>query len=291
MKIFTEIKNSIYNKKYYNTTVLNQSLRTSIKYLAKLSLLVAIIGVVIFAISIPFLSSTIKKSASSFVSSYPDDLVVSIKDGNASVNRTEPYMVKVPNDLINTDNSNSLKIENLVTINTTEPFTIDKFHQYSTLSLLTKKELVLMQSNKGEVKVMSLSDLGNIELTKTYVLEKEVLLNKILPWIMAILIPVLYVGMSLGIFIGTIIILFFYAAIVWFVLKIKGIKVSYKKAYQIALHASTLLIIFGAFSSFFSLLNNSFVRSLILIIIIYLNFDNFLDATKKEESKIVREIE
>jgi len=283
MKIFTEIKNSIYNKEYYSGTVLVQPLRKSIKYLAKLSSLVAIIGVIIFSFFIPKFISIIKNSAASFVADYPNDLVVSIKDGSATINKTEPYMVKVPSGLIDNKNLNSFKIDNLVTINTTEPFTIDKFRQYSTLSLLTKKELVLMQSDKGEVRIMPLSDLGNIEITKALVVEKETLMNKMLPWIMAILIPILYIGISIGLFVGTIIILFFYAAIVWAVLKIKGIKVSYKKAYQVALHASTVLIILGAFSQFLGGFNNFSVRSLILIIIVYLNFDNSSNLVKSEE--------
>ncbi len=282
MKIFTQIKNSVYNKEYYSNIVLNQSLRESVKYLAKLSLLIALLGVIIFAFSIPSLSNQIKKGVYSFVAEYPDDLIVSIKDGNATVNQPEPYLYKIPDNLINSNDAQSLKIDNLVTINTSLPFSLDKFKEYSTFSLITKKELVLMQSEKGQVRIMPLSDLGNLEITKAWVLDKEGIFTKILPWIMAILIPLVYIATFMGIFIGTIIILFFYAAITWALLRTKGINANYMKSYQVSLHAITILLIIGVFSKFLGPLDNFFVRAVILMAIVYFNFDNNSNLIKTE---------
>ena len=51
---------------------------------------------------------------SSFAADYPEDLVISIKDGNANINKTEPYIVKVPENLIDLKDSAPLKIDNLL---------------------------------------------------------------------------------------------------------------------------------------------------------------------------------
>ena len=53
MSIFTQIKNSIYNKEYYKSVVLTESIRDSVRYLAKLTLWLALLASVMFAFSIP----------------------------------------------------------------------------------------------------------------------------------------------------------------------------------------------------------------------------------------------
>lgn len=273
MKIFTQIKNSIYNKEYYNTVVLNETLGKSIKYLAKLSLVVAFIGVLVFSFSIPKLKSEIKKGIATFAERYPNDLVVSINNGIAQINKPEPYIVKLPENLLNKDDTKSLKIDNLITVNTGESFNLDKFREYSTLSLLTKKELVMMQSEKGDVSILPLSNMGNVEITKAFVLEKEAWAYKALPWAMTALVPLIYPFIFLGIFISTLISLFFYAAIVWVILKSKKVKVNYLLSYQVALHAVTPILIIGAFGIYLAPLNSMFIRTVILIAIVYFNFN------------------
>jgi hypothetical protein len=283
MKIFTQIKNSIYNKEYYNTTVLNQPLRTSVKYLAKLTLLVSLLGIIIFSFSIPTINKEIKKSVSSFVVNYPEDLIVSINNGIATINREEPYIVKMPESLIESNGSKPLNIDNLLIINTLEPFSSDKFKADSTLFLLTKTDIVSIKNESGEINILPLSEFDNIEINKNFVLDKEILVYKILPWVMASIIPLGFMGIFIGIFAGTLVILFFHAVLVLIILKIKGIKIDYKKSYQIALHASTLLLIIGIFNSYLGPLNNIFVKFLILSIIVYINFDKNSNLIIKED--------
>ncbi|MCX6754420.1 MAG: DUF1189 family protein [Candidatus Nomurabacteria bacterium] len=283
MKIFKQIKSSIYDKHYYKNIVLNETFKESLKYLLKLSLVVALLGVIVFSFSVPAISKTIKRGVSSFVAGYPDDLAVSIKDGHATVNKPEPYVVKMPDNLINSNDLKALEINNLIAINTKEPFNINKFHSYSAVSLLTNTELVLIQAERGAVKILPLSNMGNIEITKTLVLEKEIYINKILPWIMAFMVPFVYIILFIVIFISTIMLLFFYAVTVWVLLKLKGIKLSYLKSYQVAIHASTTILIFGVFSSFFGSLNNSLLNILILITVVHINFDTDSNLTKEEE--------
>lgn len=291
MKIYTQIKNSIFNKDYYNNVVLNESFKSSLKYLAKLSLLVALFGIIIFSFFIPKITKEIKKEVSSFSSNYPEDLVVSVKNGEATINRTEPFVVKMPASFIESEDYKSLKIDNILTINTAEPFNIEKFREYSTISLLTKKELIVMQTERGDVNILPLSNLGDVEINKTLVLEKEILINKILPWVMAFMLPIGYMLIFIGLFMGTIIINFFYAVIVWALLKIKGIHLSYIKSYQVSIHAVTILLIFGMFSRFLGPLDNALTRALILAFIIYLNFDNKSNLIKTKEAEEVENTE
>lgn len=287
MNIFIQIKNSIYNKEYYQSTVLNQSLRESIKYLAKLCLLLALLGSIIFAFSLPKLFLNAKNTLTSIAVDYPDDLVVSLKGGNVSINRPEPYIVKMPSNLTKINDSQSAKIDNLIVVNTTEPFNLDKFKEYSTFSLLTKSEFISMQNNNGEIKILSLSKFGNMEITKTWILEKEVMIKKILPWLIFLIIPVVYGGMFVGIFIGTLGILFLSAVIVWIISKIKKMNLSYKKSYQVALYASTILLILSIFYRYLEFLNYLFIKLLIFIIIVLINFIDYPVLVKSKEPIVV----
>jgi len=279
MNIFTQIKNSVYNKEYYQSTVLNQPLGVSIKYLMKLSLLLALVGSIIFSISLPHLFSSAKSTVTSLATDYPEDLIVTFKDGNASINKPEPYFVKIPDSLREIDDSKQLnvenRIENLIVINTTEAFSINKFKEYNTASLLTKTELISMQSNNGEIKITPISKLGNVEITKSWILDKESIFMKALPWIVSLIIPVIFVGISIGIFVGTLMMLLFSALIVWIILKIKKVNISYKKSYQVALHASTIILIISIFGKYLGPFNNFSVNLLIFVVIIIINFSGY----------------
>lgn len=284
MNIFIQIKNSVYNKEYYKSVVSTESFGQSLKYLVKVCLLISLLGVVIMTCFIPSVSNKIKSGMSSALASYPDGLVVSIKDGNASVNQPEPYLVKMPASMTNTSDPNAIKIVNILTINTSEPFNLDKFKEYSTISLLTKKELVVIDGNKGEMKILPLSSFGNVEINKAWLFDKEAYLIKIIPGLAIFVLAMAFIGIFVVGLIGTLIILLFSAFIAWIILKIKGIKVSYKKSYQIALHASTLILIISVFGKLFKPLDNIWIKIIILIVIVSLNFDKIstLVKTKNE---------
>ncbi|HAE36392.1 MAG: hypothetical protein UR85_C0001G0013 [Candidatus Nomurabacteria bacterium GW2011_GWF2_35_66] len=289
MNIFIQIKNSIYNKEYYKTTVLEEPLRQSIKYLAKLSLLIAFLLSVIFLASMPFMIKAIKTNLTSFTETgYPDGLVVSIKNGSASVNQPEPYFIKVPDSIKSDLSSSSTKIENLMVINTSEPFSLDKFKEYATFSYLTKNEVVMMGEN-NEIKIISLSKFGNADITKPWILEKQALLYKLLPVILIFLVLMAFIFIFIFEFIGSLVILLLYALVVWGLMSIKGIKLTYGRSYQIAIHAITLVVFIGLIGQFIKPLNNFFVKLLILIIIVYLNFEKVSTLIKTEEQTVIRE--
>ena len=271
MSIFTQIKNSIYNKDYYKNVVLNETPKESIKYLAKLVLLVALLATIMFAFILPPIFKIVKIGVSSVATNYPDELVLSIKNGEASINQPEPYIIKTPSYLINLNKSEKPLPENLVVINTTEPFDLNIFRESKTSSLMTKTEIAFIQPDNDEMRILPLYKFGNIEINKNWILNKQSLIVELLPWVMIMSIPVIYIGVFVGIFVGMLIALFLYALIVFLIFKIKKLDVSYKKSYQVALHASTLIIFLSLFTTTLGSMG-FFMRMIILIVIIFLNF-------------------
>ncbi len=278
MNIFTKIKNSIYNKDYYKSTVLTESFGESIKYVIQVALVFALFASVIFAFLTPKILNSIKQMVSSVVVGYPEDLVVSIKDGNATVNRPEPYFIKVKESFAG-DGS----IENMMVINTTESFDSLKFKEYKTFSLLTKNEIVVIAEN-GEIKILPLANFGNIEISKSWIIEKQDWLFKSLPWFMVGMFFLLYIGIFFLEFIVAMVTLLLYALITWLILKIKKIDVSYGRAYQIAAHAGTIIMFFVIIGQYFKPLNNIFLKLAILAFIVYLNFDR-VNSTLNEDKE------
>lgn len=281
MNIFKQIKNSVYNKEYYQNTVLTESFGSSIKYLLKISVIIAFAFAIVFGVASPFISKGLKNGLHEAVGQYPSDLTISVNNGNATINQPEPYFIKISNSIKDLNNSSdqTKNVENLIVVNTSEPFSLDKFKSYKTLALLTKNEVVMM-SNNGEIKIEKLSVFGNVEITKTWLENKEGKAHRIMPWALIGMTILVFGGMFVIEFLGSLIVMLLYALIAWGLLKLKGINISYGKAYQVAIHVSTLVLLFGVFTRGW---NGLALKVIILIIIVYFNFDNVVKLEPKKE--------
>ncbi len=285
MKIFKQIKNSIYNKEYYKNTVLKEDVGASFKYLLKLSLIVAVAFAVFFAVASPFINKNFKKGVNEIIKSYPVDLKLTLNNGIASINQPEPYFIQIPNSFKELDNSKyknkdkKIEVDNFIVINTTEPFSLDKFKSYKTLALMTKNEIILM-SDTGGVKVENLSIFGNVEITKEWLQNKVNEVNKTLPWLLIGLTVLVFIGMFVIQLVVSLFSLLIYALIVWGLLKLKGIKVTYGRAYQVAIHTSTIILLFAIFSTGW---DSFLLKVVILVIITYFNFDNIVKLEEEKE--------
>ena len=269
MKIFTQIKNSIYNREYYKSTVMTETFGQSLKYLVKVCVLIAIIGSLVLTGVLPFFNNQIKSGLVSVVENYPTDLKITIANGQASINQPVPYIYKMPASAT----KNELKYDNLIVIDTGESFSVDKYKNYSTYVLLSKTEIVYPENNKSGLKITSLSDFGNVEITQDWLRAKQDIIMKYFPVALPIIFILLFIGFFLFNFIGELIILILYALIIWLVLSLKGIKTSYQRAYQVSIHAVTLILILFIVSFAVNAFDNFFVKILVLVIVVIVNFD------------------
>jgi hypothetical protein len=275
MNIFLQIKNSIYNQDYYKNVVLNESLKQSIKYILKLSLILVLVLLIIFSFKIPGLITQGEKLVSTMARDFPEDLIISIKAGEVSINQPEPYVFGMPDYLQNDETTSLASNElNLLVINTTEDYSIDKFNEYQTLFLLAEKEIVAKKDD-NRLEVFSLTKVKNVDIDKNWILEKESLfINKFLPWATALAIPFLYIALFIGFSLGALFLALWYALVVLLIFKLKKINLPYKKCYQIALHASTIVLILSLLNAYVPFFSNVIVKTFLLVIIILLNFQD-----------------
>ena len=240
----------------------------SLKYLVKICALIAIIGALVLTGVLPFFKNQIKSGLTSVVESYPADLKITIANGEARINQPVPYIYKMP---ASTDNK--LKYENLFVIDTDESFGIDKYNKYSTYVLLSKTEIVYPENNTKSLKITSLSDFGNVEINQDWLRSKQEMIMKYFVVALPVILIFLFIGFFLFNFIGELIILLLYALITWLVLRMKGINTSYQRAYQVSVHAVTLILILFIVSFAISAFDNFFVKILVLVIVVIVNFD------------------
>lgn len=277
MKLCKNIKSSIYNPSYYSE-ILNKPFSYSLKYFLSLACLVALIATIAFSFStLPKINKFINETGSKALSYYPDDLEVTVKSGKVSTNVSEPYFIKIPDELKNSDrgtvtNPAAGEIENLLVIDTKNPATIDLFSGYKTSTLLSYDSFAYYDN--GAVKIQPLRQEFNGVVTKPKV---SAALNKIMPYVRILpfaLIPIIFIGLLIGSIFKYLIYLIFAAVIIWIMFKAMKKNLGYGKSYQIGLHAMTLGVILEVtVFRFYPNLEFPFLFTFLMLVVFWANFN------------------
>ena len=273
MKIFKEIKQNIYDRSYYKD-VPNETFGRSLKYIIKLSLVAGLVSLIIFAIVSRNLPSLVRTEVTKLVNQYPEELVVNITDGEVSTNQEEPYKIPIANDTKEFMSTTSADGEyaNVIVIDTKNEFSLTNLKEYATFAMLTKGELVVRDMDTGEIRIFPLNEVKELEITKPWLLENTSKVLKALPVIIIVLIPFIYLAFSLFFFVGTMIANLFFALLIWLISRIKKLGLTYKKSYQLGLHASTVYVAINIISMFVPIINDFVIKTLAVILIIWINF-------------------
>ena len=270
MKILHEIKNSIYNPEYYKSLPAGKSMRSSIKYLAKLSLLVSLVSVILICILFASFPGKLKEWVRAVGETYPADLVITVKDGMASSNKAEPYIIPLKTITL-PEEAGAPAYSNLLVVDTSKSFSVEEFMGHSTILMVTKTEIVT-RGNNDKIELRPLPKFSSLVITKSWVSEKEALIGKFLPIIMIALCVFSLLGFFMINFTGSLIILIFYGFLVWLMGKMMKVELSYKNSYKIGIHATTLLILLSLVHPYIPFLNNFFVKMVIFLCVAYANF-------------------
>lgn len=249
MSFLQSVGKSIYSPEFYKE-LFGRPFSFSLKYFYSLAAVLAIVLAAIFSFKIiPIAQSFFQSIGPEVLNYYPAELVITIKNGQASTNVKEPYFLKMPQGFIPKEGKYKYNLEeieprtdleNLLVIDTATPFTLEGFHNYKTAVLLMRDN-VAYYSDKGEIKIQSLKGVPDITINKS-------LVSGLVGKISSLLI---FVGplIAIGTFLIAMIVLsfelvylLFGAFLIWGLMKIRKISGGYPKAYQIGIHAMTLPI-------------------------------------------------
>ncbi len=273
MKIFKEIKSNIYDREYYKA-IPSETFGKSLKYIIKLSFIAGLVSLIIFAIVSRDLPSIIKKEVTNLVNQYPEELVVTVTNGEASTNQEEPYMIPMASgtkEFIDTPSPDD-DYTNVLVIDTKNEFSLGKLKEYATFAMLTKEEIVVRNMDTGEIRIFPLGDIESLEINKSWLLENTSKVLKAMPVILIVIVPFIYLAFSLFFFVGTMIANLFFALLIWLISRIKKLGLTYKTSYQLGLHASTAYVGLNILAMFIPIVNDFVIKTLAVILVIWINF-------------------
>lgn len=279
IKFFFDIIVKSLTKFEYYKEIAKAKFSFSLKYLFFLFYITSLIGSLAFAGSLAVLvAPKIPEFVASFESKansiYPSGLVVNIKDGNLSTNQKEPYFV------------DTLKMfdlgedyDHVLTIDTKADESMIK--DYKTFVLITKNSFVSIK-DKNSYQVSPIDE--SITMTIDEKSYKD-LVAQITPYLkyvqggfIALIVLSIFVlpilGASFGL-IGQLIYLLIFTSIFFIVVKFMKKKITFKKLFQLAIHASTLPILLGLIVSSIGISMPFLLGSAILFVFMILVINQF----------------
>jgi hypothetical protein len=231
----------------YYVDILKAPFSFSLKYFLVFSLLAAIVVTAVIALPIHAPVTTFMGEIPGLVvKAFPDELELTIRNGELSTNVKEPYAMPIS---AVTGVANSEQFKNLVVIDTSGK--VDDFYRYDTLALATKKFFVTYSDN--EMKLYPVQDMGNAVITKGSVQNIVGALSPYLKYVFPALATMIFVGVLVGVPLLSLFYLLLFSLVGLVVFKIVRLPHGYGKAYQVGLHlitvTSTLMFIHARIGS------------------------------------------
>lgn len=272
MVFLDNVKNSIYGPEFYDE-LQSKPISFSFKYFYALASILAVIGTAQFSFQvIPGLTTFLSGLGTEIVNSYPSELVLIIKDGQASSNVAEPYFIKTPESMRKENYRNFPAPDNSVVIDTKNQFTEESFAQHNTFAVLTKTSLAFRKDNEG-IEIYSLNEMPDLTINSASVAS---FVGKIQPFVKftwPFFVLASFAGFLLSISVELIYLLFA-ALLIWLVAKIKKFPLGYKKSYQAGLHIITFPLLFGVASSLLNIhVPIPFFETILLVVVALINFE------------------
>lgn len=246
---FFVLKNSLTKPIYYRS-VLKAPISFSIKFLYSFVVFILFIQVSFFSVQAAFLLpqlpeaiTVIEKRLNSL---YPQNLVITVTDGNVRTNVKEPVFIDFPE-------IKDAKYDHFITIDTNSSH--EDYSELKTFFLVTKKEVVYPESTLDGSRYQS-APLERIENTTVTRHDYDLLLGDALPFLTSLpqnapyylLLGVFVIPLVAGVFqtVGYLIQLLILSFMTWAIAQLFGISLSYKKAFQLGLHAiaAPILLLF-----------------------------------------------
>ncbi len=238
-------KKSLSSIGYYKEVVVNK-FSFSLKYFLSLAILSALIVTVTVSIkTYPQITKTIDEMMSKVKEIYPQELVISTKGNEWSINVPEPLVIPFPDvDALENIPADATQPEtqsipeNLIVLN--HAGTVEDFENMKTLILVNEKNILIKEANNYSV--YPIENLPEAQIDKAKFVGmvdglKE--FTKFLPYIISVLV---FVGIVFYYLIFRLIYLFIAGFMTWLITFAFGSKLTYVQNLQVCLHALTLPI-------------------------------------------------
>jgi hypothetical protein len=274
------MKECVVSKEFYVRAV-GEDAYQPIKYFAFFIGIISFLStVVLIVMFISFLRTThsIADLENYITQLYPEELVLTWKNGIVSSNVSEPYAIPFPEEWLPEDErfDNAYPVKNLIVINTQDSVDPADFKRFDTMVILGGDAVGTYDSRKGKVQIQNFSqfDFSDFSLNKDKVAQYVGVGVRFLKAIVVVIFIVLpsFIFLILGV--KYCIYLLFGALIIWGIAKFKKVDITYGQAYKIGFYLLTLPICIEILSFYVPLLKTPFVFTAVLAYMTYRNLES-----------------
>lgn len=238
---FDQVRKSVWGPDLYQE-LLAKPFSYSFSYFTKLGILLALIGTIMPSLFlVPLTNKLLAEAPNVVLSTYPDELEVTVTKGEVSANVPSPYFIPIPRAW----NDGTSGYEHLLVIDTDRPFSVEQFESYRAVFWLTKNEIV-SRNTGGKFEIQKLNEVnGSIseQVISGWLSVIEPYFKFVAPGlVIALFFAMLFCSGS------RLAALLFYAFFVFLYGVITKRNWKYRDAYVLSMHAYTLPFIVSVFT-------------------------------------------
>ncbi len=261
MNLIKEIEHSIFSPAYY-AQILERPLSFSVRYYLSFALLLALLMTTFLSFAlVPQLYLLLDRYGNEIVTAFPKDAVLTIKDGILSTNKKGAITLPLPK--LEQKSARAFvgapfPVKNLAVIDPRADFGPADLAKLQALILVDKDQL-FYQEEGNKVSIQSLKHTPDATITYSSLTRLFAEIRPMIKVLMPLMVVVIF---FLFIFVLALnfVYLLFGALLIMLVSRWRGLKLGYRKAYQVGLHAITasVLVEYITFMFWPTVWNNSY---------------------------------
>lgn len=235
--------NSLTNPQYY-ADLLKTKFDFSIKYILILALISSFITATKTTAPLTNdLTNQLNKFSTEVINTFPEELVITIKDGRLSLNTDEPFVVPISEEyqaeVITGTEDQQVSLVNVLVID--PEGTIDTMDNYKAFMMINSKNIITRQSNK--LKTYPLENLPDNEINRGDIIELANRMDAVYAYLPYLILLFAFLLALIYYFGFRMIYLCVVAGILFVYSSLRGLGVRFDKLYQIGIHAMTLPLV------------------------------------------------
>jgi hypothetical protein len=239
-------RKSVYSPEFYRG-LLDEPFSFSIRYFYTLVLTLSLALTLMYSLTVlPAAYLFLRDLGPRMAAEYPADLVIEVANGEAKMNRAEPFAVPLPERLRDSARAAGMPSTNLIVVDPSVDYNINKFREYDSLMWLSKHEFVFA-NKENDIRTTDLAG-TEFRLDRALVAQAAAATQGFARWspvwiVLAVLFMIVAFVVLLS---GELGYLLIGALFIWAILRFRGVAAGYKKSYQIGLHAVSIGVLIDA---------------------------------------------
>jgi hypothetical protein len=265
---FRTMIESVYHPGFYRE-LLDKPLAGSLRYFFALALLIAVTVTLISALPLATgINRFLLEAPEQFFEYYPDGVEITVSGGQVTVNQPEPYYFPIPQQF--RDEFAKQGVEYVLAIDTSTPATPDAMNFHRTLTLISKDHVAYRNDNGG-MSIQPIDPDVSFTISEPWLRTLEDVMSSYYRYVAPAVVMAIFLLLLTTFTLGHLAYLCVLALPMWGIMRALGMHVSYGKAYQIGLHAVTIMVLAQLFFAVF-MVSVPFLPTAATLVLVTLNY-------------------